>query len=444
MPSSTAVTIAPARRIQGRLQVPGDKSISHRYALLAALAEGRSELTNFSTGADCRSTLSCLERLGVEIVVVNDPKNGALGSVTVMGRGVGRLSSPAGPLDAGNSGTTMRLMAGIAAGHPFSTRFVGDASLSGRPMRRIIAPIEQMGARIESTDGHAPLVVHGSQLQAIAHRPAVPSAQVKSAVLLAGLHADGITSVLEPAATRDHTEQALLAFGGKVSINGLTVSVPGGQRLVARKLSVPGDFSSAAFWLVAAAAIPGSRVEIEHVGLNRTRTALLDVLRRFGAHVEVEIDAGAARFAGGEPQGTVSVAHDHVHAIEIRPEEIPALIDELPAIAALAAHGGHVTVSGAAELRIKESDRIAVLVAGFRALGLDADERPDGFVVAGRRAASDHRPTGGVANARGDHRMAMAFAIAALAAEQPSTIDGADAVVISYPGFFETLGRLTT
>ncbi|HEY3043528.1 MAG TPA: 3-phosphoshikimate 1-carboxyvinyltransferase [Vicinamibacterales bacterium] len=438
MPSSTAVTIAPARRIQGRLQVPGDKSISHRYALLAALAEGTSELTNFSPGADCRSTLFCLQRLGVDIT------DGAAGSVTVMGRGVGRLCSPSGPLDAGNSGTTMRLMAGVVAGHPFSSRFVGDASLSGRPMRRVIQPLEQMGARIEATDGHAPFVVHGAQLQAIAHHPDVPSAQVKSAVLLAGLHADGTTSVLEPAATRNHTERALEAFGGTVSVNGLTVSVAGRQRFVARRLSVPGDFSSAAFWLVAAAAIPGSRIEIEHVGLNPTRTALLDVLRRFGARVDVAIDAGAATTNDGEPHGTILVEHDRVHPIEIRPDEIPGLIDELPAIAALAAHGGHVTVSGAAELRVKESDRIAALVAGFRALGLDADERPDGFMVAGGTVASGRRPKGGVADARGDHRMAMAFAIAALAADKPSTIDGADAVVISYPGFFDTLSRLTT
>ncbi len=446
MSSLTAVTIAPARRIRGHLHVPGDKSISHRYALVAALADGRSELSNFSTGADCRSTLSCLQRLGVEIAEIPGrdlASDGAAGPITVQGRGVGRLSSPAGPLDAGNSGTTIRLMAGIVAGHPFTSRFVGDASLSARPMRRIIEPLERMGARIEATHGHAPLVVHGARLTAIAHRPDVPSAQVKSAVLLAGLHADGTTSVLEPAATRDHTERALVVFGGAVSVNRLTVSLSGGQRLVGQRLSVPGDFSSAAFWLVAAAAIPGSRIEIQQVGLNPTRTALLEVLRRFGARVEVEVDARMTTTEGGEPQGTVSVAYDRVQAIEILPDEIPGLIDELPAIAALAAHGGQVTVSGAAELRVKESDRIAVLVAGFRALGLDADERPDGFVVAGSRAAAGERPKGGVADARGDHRMAMAFAIAALAADKPSTIDGADAVVISYPGFFEALGRLT-
>jgi 3-phosphoshikimate 1-carboxyvinyltransferase len=440
MPSSTAVTIRPVRHVEGRLQVPGDKSISHRYALLAALADGRSELTNFSTGADCRSTLSCLERLGVAI-------DSPAGPVTVAGRGVGRLSSPAGPLNAGNSGTTMRLMAGIVAGHPFSTRFVGDASLSARPMRRVIHPLERMGARIDATDGHPPLVVHGGQLRAITHQPDVPSAQVKSAVLLAGLHAEGTTTVLEPAATRDHTERALVAFGGNVSITGLSVAVSGGQSFAPRKLSVPGDFSSAAFWLVAAATIPGSRVQIDHVGLNPTRTALLDVLRRFGAHVEVQIDdkidAHGIRADGGEPQGSILVEYDRVHSIEIRPDEIPGLIDELAAVAVLAVRGGHVTVSGAAELRVKESDRIATLVAGFRALGLDADERPDGFVVADGALPSGPRRKRGIADARGDHRMAMAFAIAALAADEPSTIDGADAVVVSYPGFFETLDRLT-
>jgi 3-phosphoshikimate 1-carboxyvinyltransferase len=271
---------------------------------------------------------------------------------------------------------------------------------------------------------------------------------VKGAVLLAGLLAEGTTTVVEPVATRDHTERALVAFGGTVSITGRSVAVSGGQSFDSRNLSVPGDFSSAAFWLVAAAAIPGSRIQIDHVGLNPTRTALLDVLRRFGARVEVEIDgkidaAGAAP-DGREPQGSILVEYDRTQPIEIRPAEIPGLIDELPAIAVLAVRGGHVTVSGAAELRVKESDRIATLVAGFRALGLDADERPDGFVIAGGPFPAGSRPTRGVADARGDHRMAMAFAVAALAAPEASTIDGADAVVVSYPGFFETLDRLTT
>jgi 3-phosphoshikimate 1-carboxyvinyltransferase len=431
MSLSAAATIRPARRLQGRLTVPGDKSIAHRYALFAALAHGPSLLHNFAPGADCRSTLNCLRRLGVTI------EEGPAGTVSLLGRGLGELRSPAGPLDAGNSGTTMRLLSGVLAGHPFSTTLVGDASLSRRPMRRVIEPLERMGARLEAVDGHPPLTVHGARLQPIAFQSPTPSAQVKSAVLFAGLHAEGVTSVTEPASTRDHTERALTVFGGAAAVEGLTVSVAGGQQLRGRTLTVPGDFSSAAFWLVAAAALPGSRVEIAAVGLNPTRTALLDVLRRFGARVHVETAADE----NGEPRGTVLVEGDRAEAIAIAPEEVPGLIDELPAIAALAAHGGEVTVRGAGELRVKESDRISALVAGFRALGIDADERDDGFVIRGR---SGRRPIGGVADARGDHRMAMAFAIAALAAEGPSTIDGAEAVDISYPGFFETLQRLVS
>ena len=424
-------TVAPARQLRGRLTVPGDKSIAHRYALFAALAEGRSTLTHYAPGADCRSTLACLRGLGVE---VNEDVDG---TITLLGRGFGQLRSPSGPLDAGNSGTTMRLLAGILAGQPFPATMIGDASLSRRPMRRVIAPLERMGARIEATDGRPPLTVHGTRLRAIAHAPDTPSAQVKSAVLLAGLHAEGTTSVAEPAATRDHTERALTAFGGHIRIDGLTVSVAGGQRLHGQTLTIPGDFSSAAFWLVAAAALPGSRIDIEDVGLNPTRTALLGVLQRFGARVHVEVTTTEA----GEPRGRVTVEGDRTGTLEIAPEEVPGLIDELPAIAALAAHGGQVTVRGANELRVKESDRITALVAGFRGLGINAEERTDGFVIAGPDHGSS-RPSGGRADARGDHRMAMAFAIAALAADRPSTIDGSDAVAISYPGFFETLGRL--
>jgi 3-phosphoshikimate 1-carboxyvinyltransferase len=435
-----AATITPARRVRGRLQVPGDKSISHRYAILAALAEGRSTLANYAPGADCRSTLACLARLGVEITRSGDDPTLS----TVIGRGSRRLCSPAEPLDAGNSGTTMRLMAGVLAAHPFSSSLVGDPSLSSRPMRRVIAPLAQMGARIESCDGHAPLTIHGTELRSIAFQPEVPSAQVKSAVLLAGLQAEGLTSVTELSATRDHTERALKAFGGQVAIDGLTISVRPNQRLIGQDLTIPGDFSSAAFWLVAAAGIPGSRVEVENVGLNPTRTALLDVLRRFGARVEV-VEAASAQ--GGEPRGTIVVQHDRSQPLSIAPDEVPGLIDELPAIAALGACGCGVTVTGARELRVKESDRIATLVAGLRALGIDAVERPDGFDVPGHADSTNgsgrqSRPRGdGIADARGDHRMAMAFAIAALPAERPSTIVGAD-VGVSYPGFFETLGRL--
>jgi 3-phosphoshikimate 1-carboxyvinyltransferase len=433
MPPFAVATITPARRLHGRLHVPGDKSISHRYAMLAALADGTSRLTRYAPGADCQSTLTCLRQLGIDI------QEGPAGTLTLLGRGLGHLRSPGRPLDAGNSGTTMRLLAGILAGQEFRAILTGDASLSRRPMRRIIDPLERMGARIECEAGRPPLTVHGGKLSAIQHRPDVPSAQVKSAVLLAGLHAEGTTSVVEPAATRDHTERALVAFGGEATSDGLTVSVAGRQRLSAQLLSVPGDFSSAAFWLVAAAALPGSRIEVEDVGINPTRTALVGVLRRFGARVEVDMTGHDA----GEPRGTITVEGTGRGSVEIAPAEVPALIDELPAIAALGAHGGEVAVRGAAELRVKESDRIAALVAGFRALGIDADEHADGFTV--HRPAVDgrtQRPRGGTADAQGDHRMAMAFAIAALGADQPSTILGADAVAISYPDFFETLGRL--
>ena len=334
----------------------------------------------------------------------------------------------------------MRILAGILAGHAFRSTLAGDDSLSRRPMRRVIDPLGRMGARIESDEGRPPLTIHGAALHGIDYQPEVPSAQVKTAVVLAGLHAEGVTSVVEPAPTRDHTERAIVAFGGRVACDGLRMSVPGGQRLSSQSLSVPGDFSSAAFWLVAAAALPGSRVAVDDVGLNPSRTALLGVLRRFGARVEVDVTGNEA----GEPRGTITVEADRAGTLHIGPEEVPGLIDELPAIGALAAHGGEVTVHGAAELRVKESDRNAALVAGFRALGINADEHPDGFIVQGPAAgtAGPRRPHGGTADACGDHRMAMAFAIAALAAEAPSTILGADAVAISYPGFFDILDRL--
>ena len=416
--------------MRGRLRVPGDKAISHRYAIIAALASGPSRLSNYAPGADCHSTLACLRALGVSIT-----EDGT--TVTVMGRGLGHLVAPPAPLDAGNSGTTMRMVSGVLAAHPFTSTLVGDESLSRRPMRRIIEPLGMMGCPIESFDGRPPLTIHGTQLKPITYSSPTPSAQVKSAILFAGLHTAGTTTVIEPAQTRDHTEQALRAFGATVQVaqEGKRVAIDGLQPLGGQQLTVPGDFSSAAFWMVAAAATPGSRVELEDVGLNPSRTALIDVLRRFGARVTLESVAAAV----GEPRGTVIVEGDRIGRVDIGPEEVPGLIDELPAIAALAGHGAEVSVRGAAELRVKETDRIAALVAGLRALGIHADERPDGFVAgeAGRSTVGD-----GPADARGDHRMAMAFAIAALAGQSPSHIVGADSVVISYPGFFDTLGRL--
>lgn len=403
--------------------MPGDKSIAHRYALLSSLADGTSIIRGFAPGADCRSTLRCLEALGVAVQRADD-------SVTIIGRGSRPFGSPSGALDAGNSGTTTRLLAGILAAEPLSVTLRGDESLSRRPMRRVIDPLTRMGAHIESNDGRLPMTITGGRLAAIHHRTDVPSAQVKSAVLLAGLRAAGITRVTEPHQTRNHTELAFRRFGATVDVDGATVSVSGGQRLTPVDARVPGDFSSAAFWCVAAAALPGSDILIEDVGLNPTRTGLLDVLRRAGATVDVV----SVTDPTAEPFGMLRIAHGALAPFVVEPHEVPGLIDELPALAALATHGGALTVTGAGELRVKESDRISALVAGLRSLGANAEELPDGFHVSGA-----HRLSGGVADASGDHRLAMAFAIAGLGASGPSTILDAGAVDVSYPGFFATL-----
>jgi 3-phosphoshikimate 1-carboxyvinyltransferase len=426
---TTTATITPARRVRGRLKVPGDKSISHRYAMLAALADGHSRIEGYAPGADCAATLACLRALGTN-VTVNPPAAGTPGAIHIEGRGVRGLQPARDVLDARNSGTTMRLLSGVLAAHSFVSRMDGDASLRRRPMRRVIVPLERMGARIGSADGRPPLEVHGAALHGIDFAPDEPSAQVKSAVLLAGLQAGGMTRVTEPAPTRDHTERAFVAFGVELDSSGPTIALQGGQRLTGGVLRVPGDPSSAAFWMAAAAALPGSEIEVDMVGLNPTRTAFVEQLRRFGAQVDLEPQIADA----GEPIGLMRVRHAAVRSVVVAPAEVPGLIDELPVLAALATHGGELTVTGAAELRAKESDRITALVSGLRALGADADELPDGFHVRGAQ-----RLRGGTADAAGDHRLAMSFAIAALGADGPSTIGGADAVDVSYPGFFEVL-----
>jgi len=428
------ISVSPARRVAGALRVPGDKSISHRYALLSAIADGRSTIANYAPGADCASTLACLSALGTIVSRSPAPRAEQPPLVTIDGRGLRGLRPAAGDLDCGNSGSTMRMLGGVMAAHPFSSTLIGDASLSRRPMRRIIGPLTQMGARLSAeAGGRPPLRIHGGELSGIAFVPDTPSAQVKSAVLLAGLQASGATSVREPASTRDHTERALIAFGAEVTISSRLITLRGGQRLTGGMFRVPGDISSAAFIAVAAAALPGSDVTITDVGLNPSRSGLLDVLRRFGADIETSVDADDH----GEPVGQVRIRHGSMTDLVIAPEEVPEVIDELPVLATLGTFGGSVTVSGAGELRVKESDRIAELVAGLRAIGADADERPDGFQV---RAGT--RLTGGTVHARHDHRLAMAFAIAALGASAETTIEGADAVAVSYPGFFDDLDRL--
>ncbi|MEO5739457.1 MAG: 3-phosphoshikimate 1-carboxyvinyltransferase, partial [Vicinamibacterales bacterium] len=361
MASIAATTVRPARRIRGTVGLAGDKSISHRYALLAALATGRSTIAQYSQGADCAATLDCLATAGVDIRRTRSADRGL--TVDIEGRGLHGLRAPASPLDAQNSGTTMRLLSGILAAHPFTSVLIGDASLTRRPMGRVIVPLELLGARIESQDGKPPLTIHGAALKGIRYRTEVPSAQIKSAVLLAGLLADGTTIVEESAATRNHTELALRAFGATAHVSGNTIELAGGQPLRGGEFVVPGDISSAAFWVAAAAAIPGSDVEIHNVGLNPTRIALLDVLRRGGALVDQTVE----REAGGEPSGRVRVRYGPPRSLTLGADQVPYLIDEIPALAAWASHGGELHVTGAGELRVKESDRISALVRGFQA-----------------------------------------------------------------------------
>ena len=423
-------TVLPSARARGRVTVPGDKSISHRYAMLAALARGSSRLRGYSRGADCAATLDCIRAVGASADWDGD-------TVVISGRGPDGLVPPSRPLDALNSGTTMRLMSGILAGQPFSSVFTGDASLRRRPMRRIIEPLTRMGATISSADGHPPLEIQGAALRAITHQPEVPSAQVKSSVLLAGLFAAGETVVLEPTPTRDHTERALETFGGRVERHDGSVSVAGGQRLEWRDVRVPGDISGAAFWAALAAGTPDGQITVHDVGLNPTRTGLLELLERAGARVTSDTHAPEQT---GEPVGTLSIAFDDLQSFEIAPAEVPGVIDEIPALAALAAmmpFGHSLLVRGARELRVKESDRIASLAAGFRAMGASVEEYEDGFRLEARPLRS------AAVDAVGDHRLAMAFAIAATRASGPVTILGASSVDVSYPGFFETLQKLT-
>ncbi len=428
---SDAAVVRPAAAVAGRIRVPGDKSISHRYALLAALANGRTHITNYSPGADCAATLDCLRGLGVEV-----RRHSHNHKIDIDGRGSKRFIPASAPLNAANSGTTMRLLAGVVAGQPFRTTIVGDDSLSRRPMRRLIDPLTLMGAQIEAVDGLPPLTVHGAKLHGILFRPDVPSAQVKSAVLLAGIQARGRTTVFETVPTRDHTERALAAFGVDVHADGATVSVEGGHQLRACTVEVPGDISGAAFWAVLAAGTRGGSVEIEGVGLNPSRIGLLDILRRAGAEVTAVVDTEL----NAEPAGTLRVMASKLRSFSISPAEVPGVIDEIPAFAALGAllpEGETMEVRGAAELRVKESDRISRLADGLRRLGASVQEFDDGFRIQARPLS------GGVVDSVGDHRLAMAFAIAGTGAAGFTTIAGASAVDVSYPGFFDELERLT-
>lgn len=422
-----AIVVAPGRALSGTVRVPGDKSISHRAVLLGALARGATRVDGFLRADDCLATVHCVRALGIEI-----DDDGA--GVVVRG---GPLREPDDVLDVGNSGTTIRLLTGILAGQPFHSVITGDASIRRRPMDRVAEPLRRMGARIRGRAGGrlAPLAIEGAVLRATTHATPVASAQVKSAILLAGLFADGETAVTEPSRSRDHTERMLAAFGVPVASDGRTVRLRGPAVLSATPVRVPGDISSAAFFLVAAAIVSGSVLTVEGVGLNPSRTGVLDVLRAMGAQVAVD----NLRDDGGEPAGDVTVRAAPLHGTTIAGDLIPRLIDELPVLAVAASVAdGETVIKDAAELRVKESDRIAALARGLGALGARVEAQPDGLAIRGVP-----RLRGGRAASGGDHRMAMALAVAGLRADGPVTVEDTDCIRTSFPGFEDTLRRLT-
>jgi 3-phosphoshikimate 1-carboxyvinyltransferase len=418
--------IRPARNVLGSLRLPGDKSISHRYAMLGAFAEGVSRFTNFSTGADCASTLACMQALGAK---VNKTSENAV-DIT----GVAGCVRPAKhPLDCGNSGSTMRMMSGLLAPQKGSFTLVGDESLSRRPMERIRKPLELMGARLTLTDGHAPLTVQGSTLKAIDYTTPVPSAQVKTCVLLAGLQIAGTTAVREAVRTRDHSELALRAFGAELSRSIDSVSIAGPQALHAIEAAVPGDMSSAAFFLCAAAIFPGSSLVLDSLGMNPTRAALLDVLTALGAHIAVlNLEEKHAELIGTVQ---ITAPPDGLGSTEVSGAFAAQLIDELPVLAAIAPFtSGGIRIRDAKELRVKESDRIALVAKNLRAMGAEVFEFEDGLDVPGGQSLH-----GAVIDSGGDHRIAMAFSVAALRAEGDTLIRGAESAAISFPEFFNLL-----
>ena len=427
MTPADALVITPGRTLRGVLRVPGDKSISHRAAILGALARGATRVSGFLRAADCLSTLRCLRGLGVSI----DERDDAL---EIRG---GALREPDEVLDVGNSGTTIRLLAGVLAGQPFHSVITGDASVRRRPMDRVAVPLRQMGARVSGREGGrlAPLAIEGGGLRGIAYTTPVASAQVKSAVLLAGLFAEGVTSVREPLPSRDHTERMLGAFGAEVERDGVTTRLRGPATLRGAPVRVPGDLSSAAYFLVAAALVPGSEIAVADVGLNPTRTGILDVLQMMGAAVEVR----DLREEGGEPVGTVAVRAGRLHGTTIAGALIPRAIDELPLVAVAAALAeGETVIRDAAELRVKESDRVEALARELGRLGAHVEAQPDGLAVVGT-----HRLRGGRVASGGDHRIAMSLAVAALCADGPVTIDDPACIETSFPGFAAILSRAT-
>ncbi len=415
--------------LKGELTVPGDKSISHRSVMFGAIADGLTEVSNFLQGADCLSTISCFRRLGIDIE--NTPEK-----ILVRGRGLHGLSAPSDVLDAGNSGTTTRLLSGILAGQDFPCVLTGDASIQKRPMKRIMEPLSLMGANIRSVrgDGCAPLAIGKGDLHGISYSTPVASAQVKSAILLAGLYADSPTRVTEPVLSRNHTELMLRGFGADLTSEGKTAFLRPGSPLVGQKIEVPGDISSAAYFLAAGLLVPGSQVLVKNVGVNPTRSGILSVIRAMGGRLEL-LDE---RLCAGEPAADLFVSSASLHGTVIEGDLIPALIDELPVIAVMAAFAeGTTVIRDAAELKVKESDRIETTVAGLRAMGADVTPTPDGMIIRGGRPLH-----GASISSFDDHRIAMSFAVAALAAEGTTVIENGDCVRISYPGFYEDLAAL--
>jgi 3-phosphoshikimate 1-carboxyvinyltransferase len=422
---------------EGEITVPGDKSISHRAVMLASLSNGTCRITNFLEGEDCRSTLAVMEQLGVKVERVAD------GEIVIQGCG-GNFQAPEADLDCGNSGTTMRILSGILAGQPFRSRLVGDASLSKRPMKRVMEPLTKMGAKLtaEGEGGTPPLCVEGGPLQAISYETPVASAQVKSAILFAALAAEGITTVTEPAASRDHTERMMQYFLVKLRREEMReektkppgrirVTMAGRQKVESRDFRVPGDISSAAFWLVAAGARPGSRLLVRDVGLNPTRTGILAVLVRMGVRVREVVEVADQ----GELYGAIDVRGGRLRGTVIEGAEIANVIDELPAIAVAAALAeGETIIRDAAELRVKETDRIAAIANNLRAMGVPVEEKPDGMIITGGAKLK-----GATVPSFGDHRIAMAFAVAGLFAKGPTIIKNTDCVKTSYPDFEATL-----
>jgi 3-phosphoshikimate 1-carboxyvinyltransferase len=421
--------VSPGGSLSGTIRVPGDKSISHRSIMLGSLAEGTSRVTGFLDGEDCLATLNAFRAMGVEI---EGPENGC---VTVHGVGIKGLKAPSGPLYMGNSGTSIRLMSGILAGQDFDTELTGDASLSKRPMKRVTLPLGKMGAQIETAEGGTPpLKIHGgSSLKAIEYDLPMASAQVKSCVLLAGLYAEGDTCVTEPAPTRDHTERMLRGLGYEVNQSESRACLTGGGKLTAQDIDVPSDISSAAFYLVGASIAPGSDLLIEHVGMNPTRTGVIDILRLMGADIEVMNE----RDVGGEPVADLRVRHAQLKGIAIPEALVPLAIDEFPALfVAAACAEGETVLTGAEELRVKESDRIQVMADGLTACGVDAEPQPDGIRIRGGQIAS------GEVWSHGDHRIAMSFAMAALRSSGSITIHDCANVNTSFPDFAGLAGRV--